>query len=826
MISDVAGHLFDRLAVAGLQPNLSKGKTEIIIDFRGQGALKARRQLVHDDYHVKTSSQLVTQPLRVVPAYKHLGTWTHVGGRINMDLRVRFAIAHQTVTKFRQQIFANRGMALQTKIQYVGSLVYSALYFHAACWLPQTQREWQCLTKGHFKLHKRLAILHFGPTALTWGAPRILSELGVADAVVFLREARLRFALQLVRNGIPHLWAMIQQDGLWFQALSEDIQWLRSLCPEANMPDHYGDSWDGFASFVAMSAGRWKSIIRRAVKRSIDFDRRSFEWETWHRWALDEIVQMGLQLKHSHLNEKIGFFCIKCQKSFAFKKHGRCNELRKFVCGQQCENCLKHYSTNIDLVNHAKRQPECRNFYLQRGLLVDIAPGVNSRGANAKLGEWHHPFTQAEGPKVPALGHARPIWVEDETSMAEKLRQGWTAACEAEGVMDPLEGLRRATLEAAMFPHEVLALFCQWASEHLQAHEETTLATVCAIERYKMLFGPSWFGIHDAQTDDRPMKATQAFECAAGSFDEIVILPKTLPEFEAIFVAHLFSGHRRDGDLQGVLESMGFKTLSIDIIFDATRGNLLREDTFQFFRKALYMGWVRGFVAGPPCETWSVARGEHGGGPRIVRTAAVPYGHRYLTRKESLQVLLGSGLLGVTVRLLLIAIFCGAVGVMEHPSDDSTDPGVASVWRLAVIRYLLRFRGTRLVRILQGFYGGLSPKPTKLLFTHAPRDLEHILLAARCTPLPCTSAIGRQSDGTWATSKLKEYPKGLCFALAKVFEAALPAKGGIRHPDEFHTFVCDLMADFDTEDFNPATAYIYIPKKRPSFLCGHQAQGC
>ena len=232
MISDVAGHLFDRLAVAGLQPNLSKGKTEIIIDFRGQGALKARRQLVHDDYQVQTSSRLVTQPLRVVPAYKHLGTWMHVGGRINMDLRVRFAIAHQTVTKFRQQIFANRGMALQTKIQYVGSLVYSALYFHAACWLPQTQREWQCLTKGHFKLHKRLAILHFGPTALTWGAPRILSELGVADAVVFLREARLRFVLQLVRNGIPHLWAMIQQDGLWFQALSEDIQWPRSLCPE------------------------------------------------------------------------------------------------------------------------------------------------------------------------------------------------------------------------------------------------------------------------------------------------------------------------------------------------------------------------------------------------------------------------------------------------------------------------------------------------------------------------------------------------------------------------------------------------------------------
>ena len=114
-------------------------------------------------------------------------------------------------------------------------------------------------------------------------------------------------------------------------------------------------------------------------------------------------------------------------------------------------------------------------------------------------------------------------------------------------------------------------------------------------------------------------------------------------------------------------------------------------------------------------------------------------------------------------------------------------------------------------RVLQGYYGGLTPKPTKLLFTRAPKNVEEILVGARCTSVPSAAAVGKQADGPWATTKLKEYPKkGFGFALGRVFAAALPRTGLEEHPKEFHDFVQDLLAGFNVEagqgaDFNPAT---------------------
>lgn len=61
----------------------------------------------------------------------------------------------------------------------------------------------------------------------------------------------------------------------------------------------------------------------------------------------------------------------------------------------------------------------------------------------------------------------------------------------------------------------------------------------------------------------------------------------TLPDFD-VHIAHLFSCHRRYEDLQSVLEGYGFKTLSIDIIFDKVKGNLRHGVRLSVFARALY----------------------------------------------------------------------------------------------------------------------------------------------------------------------------------------------------------------------------------------------
>lgn len=97
-------------------------------------------------------------------------------------------------------------------MRYFSSLALSALHFHAAGWLPFSQSEWNALHKGHNKHLKRVTLMHFGHSSMTWSAMRVQSELGVSDTEGFLREARLRFCSQLISLGEPLVWALLQQE--------------------------------------------------------------------------------------------------------------------------------------------------------------------------------------------------------------------------------------------------------------------------------------------------------------------------------------------------------------------------------------------------------------------------------------------------------------------------------------------------------------------------------------------------------------------------------------------------------------------------------------
>ena len=111
-------------------------------------------------------------------------------------------------------------------------------------------------------------------------------------------------------------------------------------------------------------------------------------------------------------------------------------------------------------------------------------------------------------------------------------------------------------------------------------------------------------------------------------------------------------------------------------------------------------------VGGPPCDTWSRARGvalEDGNtGPRIVRSLRYPFGKPELTASEDRQTSFGSRLLGVTLRLLVVALITGATGLMEHPAEDEVCPYTVSVWRTDFVKTLLRFPRCFKYRVCQG----------------------------------------------------------------------------------------------------------------------------
>lgn len=167
-----------------------------------------------------------------------------------------------------------------------------------------------------------------------------------------------------------------------------------------------------------------------------------------------------------------------------------------------------------------------------------------------------------------------------------------------------------------------------------------------------------------------------------------------LPKYRPVLFAHFFSGRRRQDDLQMCLDALGMQAISIDIIYHAEAGDLCNPDTFDRFKKAIEQGIVCGFLVGPPCETWSRARGKQLSsgetGPRIVRSNESPFGRRCLTLQEDVQVSFGSRLLGVTMRLFCVALVNGATAIVEHPAPNEERPDEVAIWRTALIRTPLR----------------------------------------------------------------------------------------------------------------------------------------
>jgi hypothetical protein len=99
---------------------------------------------------------------------------------------------------------------------------------------------------------------------------------------------------------------------------------------------------------------------------------------------------------------------------------------------------------------------------------------------------------------------------------------------------------------------------------------------------------------------------------------------------------HAFSGRRRPGDFQefldGILaahEGVVVHVISVDIILSATWGDVTDPTCQRFWYHGVRSKYVIGYLAGPPCETWSQARAvttddgsedTHRQGPRVLRT--------------------------------------------------------------------------------------------------------------------------------------------------------------------------------------------------------------
>lgn len=432
-------------------------------------------------------------------------------------------------------------------------------------------------------------------------------------------------------------------------------------------------------------------------------------------------------------------------------------------------------------------------------IIIEPEAGVNSRKANQSREVLADPVLQGEGPKkISTLENQGDPFVDGETS---RLWQAWTQALvplqDADGL---LERLRIVTKNTCLFPSEIRQTYKNWQAYAAQT-EELNLQHLGILRIFEDRFAFEWFQT-GCQKLSPHKDASLCMERLAAQMHQQAFVCYREPIHAPVIFAHLFSGHRRTADIQECLEKKGCVMISVDIIFNVSLGDLNRPETFNLFRRALEQNVLQGFVAGPPCETWSRARGRALSdgtlGPRVVRTNARPYGKVDLTRKEDEQVTFGSRLLAVALKLTCVALVHGKTVVLEHPAGDEDEPHLVSIWKTSILKVIQLFPRVSKVRVLQGHYGGKTVKPTDLLLVNGADDAKETLYHQRTTQLPLASAIGKDTEGRWKTAELKVYPPGLCEAIATLCANAQPIpKDAQQNPSWFEEVIVALNASFD-----------------------------
>ena len=814
LATDVVGRILDAFVCAGMKPNMQKGKTEIIVDVRGPGATGIKKNMRESDLLFVTGSRYEHQPIHIVATYRHLGTWIAAKAKLVFDIKTKIAIGHSTITKYKTAIFGNRKLAIERKIQMFRQLVLSAIIFNAAAWHVLSPIEWRTFFNGIFGLLKRIAILHFGKEALIWSHDRICFALRFETPERILSMARLRYLQHLVRNGQRQLWAILQQDRDWWEQLDQDLQWLRRYDDSITVAKDLFSGWDSLYLELAAPGMRWKNGLKRCLKATVRYEQVKYSWNQWNEslvLRLQSACSLPIPQKILATEEH---FCLRCKMTFAraaawsvhaFKVHGRINPARKFAVGTQCARCLKDFHTHISLVNHLKNNAACLECAIRHGESGQVEPGLNSRAEKKGRPILLLPYLRAEGP-MPAEGvPTERGFDEEEQNLIDAWTQAWKE-CTTARIGTVLEALRIATLGTTLAAGTVQQLFAWWLSVGL--HEDDVRLELFNIgHQYLQSFSAEWFlGMH-VVTAPKMSGWRDLLTHWCSLAQQLTPPPTAGPKYSPVIVAHLFSGRRRSGDIQQFVEECdGFLTdalaISVDVIFDVVMGDLVNPKTLAVFIDAIREHRLHAIVVGPPCETWSRARSDEDGGPRVLRGIETPWSLPFLKMKELCQTDTGNNLLGSALTLFVEAILATTVVLLEHPAEPSEEEK-PSIWRLPLIQVLLKFTNCQLITINQGLYGAKSVKPTSLMIANGLENAKAFFdQFTTQINLPTFQSIGKDRCGKWNTSSLKEYPMGLCRAMVLYIERSLarsPAVPSAPQPAHFLDSLRSLLQNFDYE---------------------------
>eukprot|EP00435_Cladocopium_sp_Y103_P029537 s1029_g7.t1 len=486
--------------------------------------------------------------------------------------------------------------------------------------------------------------------------------------------------------------------------------------------------------------------------------------------------------------------CERCFRSKAglgahlFKSHGVVDRVRYLFDTTACGVCLREYHTHSKLQQHLRHSQHCREVLWGRRRFCGPVGGIGS-GTDRGLHKLHDgvlPPLQAQGPQLPA--GPRVALPDYDLELAEKI---YARILERPPGQD-VESLVREAIGCTPISWTSCCRTLDYLLAEMTDQDiaELYLGELDLRQLFRDLRVPAaWPFLEQASCEPAPTRMSlrdYEAQCSeALAEDKPCFWPLPRPFARERFVIHAFSGRRRLGDVQHFVDQAMEQhaetlvhVISVDLMVDATWGDVSRPEVRSFWISAVrdrQVVAVVGALAGPPCETWSQARGKdppappsgvpHRHAPRILRDLDDLWGRVSLALREIAQLDIGNLLLLFIVELLVHLALEGGIGVLEHPAPPQ-DESLASIWRLPLLQLLMSWPEFYFIEVSQGLWGAPSRKPTGLLLLNGRAVVRELRRWQLAESNPTGTAIGIDGAGHWRTSYLKEYPPAFCAGLA------------------------------------------------------------
>ena len=799
----ISSLLMDTLEEHAMLPNLRKGKTELLISLRGPGVRAAKARFFGPCCTglMPIVGEHMVRHITVVGEYQHLGGLLHHTGDHRKEMRKRVALAHQAFSSHRRQIFQNQDLPLIKRTQLFESLVLTKLLYGCESWHLADQRSKSFLHSAVLRLYKRLLRV---PHDCAWTDEEVCVALSLPTPTELLRRARLRYIGTLHRCEGTVAWGLLHADFPWCELIKDDLLWMWHQLRRSSSLTNPAESLEAWRYLRQYHTSYWKGLIRRAIRHACLQRQNALLVSQAHLDILDDLTQHrvicpGPLPQDLRSPSTAGVFgCMCCQKMFRsragegahmFRCHRLISNLRWLFDTTSCPSCLRGFHTFGRLHAHLRHQDHCRNELQNRGPLAQPAAGIGSavndeqeRRANG----LQHPL-QGFGP-LPRPEPQRDVQhydIELYGEITEILIQQ-LPECRSQAVR---EAICRRPISWSSCVALLRAFKLNATMEDVTAFG---FASQVDFELFidSLLDSTSWTFLN-MPVPQEAIPALPDLEKAMRDAEVLQAAPAPRAFGVHRLVLHAFSGRRRPGDFQEFLEAIVSKhsgfvvhVVSVDIILNSTWGDVTSPDCQNYWFHGVKSKFVIGYLAGPPCETWSKAREHSLGdapdvaadqrarGPRVLRTLDELWGQQCLAVREVLQVFVGNQLLLFSFRMMILLHATGAVGALEHPAPPS-NPTSASIWRTEIAMLLSRLPGFERIDFAQGLLGAKSPKPTSILALRLPDLARQIRQGRVCDDLPQAASIGRDALGRWQTSSLKEYPPAMCRALAASFASAI-----------------------------------------------------